>query len=57
MELELAMTSQQTARTATKASLEGDDVEDRGNCLCASDASDGREPASTNERADRRRSC
>ena len=37
--------------------LGNDDVEDRDNSLCASDASDGWEPASANERADRRRSC
>ncbi len=57
MELELAMTSQQAAKTATVAVLESDDVEDGDNCLCASDASEGWEPASKNERADRRRSC
>ncbi len=57
MELKLAMTYQQAAKTATVAILESNDVEDEDNCLCASDASDGWEPALANERTDRRRSC
>ena len=57
MELKLAMTSQQAAKTATGAILESDDVEDADNCPRASDASDGMELALANERKDRRRSC
>ncbi len=44
MELELAMTSQQAVKIATVVILENDDVENRDNCLCASDGSDGWSP-------------
>ena len=57
MELELAVTPQQAAKTATVTVLEGHDVEDADNCFRSSDASDGWEPALTNERADHGRSC
>ena len=57
MELELAMTSQQAAKTVAVLETQDVYVENADNCRCTSDASGGWEPALANERADRRRSC